>query len=319
MMAKSFLFSSVFVGMVWLHAGISFAGDVDFTSVDGIPDSLGLRDPGTLLFDTSLAETHRSLSSVSSEQFFDASGFSRASGRETSAVQPVQIPEPMLFDMVRPLGPNRGDLEFNTLAIFPWRARTGRAGDDPFGPGPTTKDRGQIEWAPEVEIALSDRFAIEFELPFEGSVLEELKVGLQWTFGTAFNNRYIHGVQVLIEPTPQFDTWNSTLVYIGGIRFDETWSTLMMFGGRMDLEGPNNVDTFERLFNASLFADINEWLTLGVETNTAIRLDGTSNFILVPQTHIELTHCMELQSGVGLGAASDGYELSGIIRLIYVP
>ena len=34
--------------------------------------------------------------------------------------------------------------------------------------------------------------------------------------------------------------WNSTLLYLGGIRFNETWSALMMFGGRMDLEGPRN-------------------------------------------------------------------------------
>ncbi len=237
----------------------------------------------------------------------------------TGGPRPVQIPEPLLFDMVRPLGPNRGDYEFNTLAIFPWRARGGVGSDDPFGPGPSTRDRGGIEWAPEVEIALSDRFAVEFELPFEGSVLEELKLGLQWTFGTAFGNRYIHGVQVLIEPTPQFETWSSTLLYLGGLRFNETWSTLIMFGGRMDLEGGNNPDSVERLFNASLFAEINEWLTLGLETNTATRLNGEGNFILVPQAHIELSRCLEVQSGLGLGAESDGYELSAILRVIYAP
>ena len=242
-----------------------------------------------------------------------------AGGRSERSEGPVQIPEPLLFDMVRPLGPNRGDFEINTLAIFPWRARSSDLSDDPFGPGPTTIDRRGIEWAPEIEIALSDRFAIEFELPFEGGVLEELKVGLQWTIGTAFDNRYIHGFQALIEPTPQFETWNSTLLYIGGIRFDETWSTLFMIGGRMDLEGPENVDTFERLINASLFAEVNDWLTLGLETNTAIRLDGSGNFILLPQAHIDLTDCIEIQSGIGLGAASEGYELSGILRVIYAP
>lgn len=92
-----------------------------------------------------------------------------------------------------------------------------------------------------------------------------------------------------------------------------------MFGTRMDLEGPNNIDTFERLFNASLFADMNEWLTVGLETNTAIRADGTSNFILVPQAHIELTDCLEIQSGIGLGAANEGYEMSAIVRVIYAP
>lgn len=229
----------------------------------------------------------------------------------------VRIPEPLLFDMVRPLGPSRGDLEFNTLAIFPWRAKNRDLGDDPFGPGTSTIDRQRIEWAPEVEIALSDQLAIEFELPFEGGKLEELKLGIQWTFGTAFDDHYIHGFQVLIEPTPQFETWNSTLLYIGGIRFDETWSALFMLGGRMDLEGPKNFESFERLVNASLFHEVNDWLTLGIESNLAIAMDGTNNFLLVPQTHVELTERWELQSGIGLGTASEGYELSAMIRVIY--
>lgn len=226
----------------------------------------------------------------------------------------VPIPEPLLFDLVRPLGPRQGEVEFNTLAIFPWRARNRDLTDDPFGPGPSTPDRRDIEWAPEVEWAIVDNFAIEFELPFEGGKLEELKLGLQWTFGTAFDDHYIHGVQVLIEPTPQWRQWNSTLLYLGGIRFDETWSALLMFGGRMDLEGPRNSDSFERLFNASLFADVTEDIVVGVETNFASRIDGRRQFIVVPQTHLEFTERIELQAGVGLGVADSGYELSGIIR-----
>lgn len=231
--------------------------------------------------------------------------------------RPVQIPEPLLFDMVRPLGPRTGDLEFNTLAVFPWRRRGLTGPRDPFGSGTATTDRGEIEWAPEVEVALSETFAIEFELPFEGGTLEELKLGLQWTFGTALDNQYIHGMQILLEPTPQFETWNSTLVYIGGFRFDETWSTLFMVGGRMDLEGPDNFETFERLVNASLFAEVVDWLTLGVEVNVATALRGRNNYIMVPQSHIQLTDTLELQAGIGLGAAHDGYELSGIIRGIW--
>lgn len=226
----------------------------------------------------------------------------------------VPVPEPLLFDLVRPLGPRQGEVEFNTLAIFPWRARNRDLTDDPFGPGPSTPDRRDIEWAPEVEWAIVDNFAIEFELPFEGGKLEELKLGLQWTFGTAFDDHYIHGVQVLIEPTPQWRQWNSTLLYLGGIRFDETWSALLMIGGRMDLEGPRNSDSFERLFNASLFADVTEDIVVGVETNFASRIDGRRQVIVVPQTHLEFTERIELQAGVGLGVADSGYELSGIIR-----
>jgi len=317
-MARPYILRIAFAFIVSLPTAASFADDAVLLAWDELFAASLPMEVDPLRYSVSPPGADRSLTPVSSGQHFSGGqGFFGASDRSASEPHPVRIPEPLLFDLVRPLGPTRGDFEFNTLAIFPWSARTNRAGDDPFGPGPTTKDRGQIEWAPEVEIALSDRFAIEFELPFEGTRLEELKVGLQWTFGTAFNNHFIHGMQVLIEPTPQFETWSSTLLYVGGLRFDETWSTLVMFGGRMDLEGPDNIETFERLFNVSLFADVNEWLTVGLETNTAIRLDGSGNFILVPQAHIELTSCLEIQTGAGFGAADDGYEMSGIIRVIY--
>jgi len=229
----------------------------------------------------------------------------------------VRVPEPLLFDLVRPLGAKRGELEFNTLALFPWSATNTKKDEDQFGSGPTTRDRGGIEWAPEVEYAVADNFAIEFEFPFEDNVLEEYKLGLQWTLGTAFDNHYIHGFQMLIEPTYSWEEWSTTLLYLGGIRFDDTWSALFMFGGRMNLEGPNNSESFERLFNASLFADLNYFTSVGLETNHAAKSDGTSEFILVPQIHLELAKHWQIQTGLGFGVASEGSEQSAILRVIY--
>ena len=230
--------------------------------------------------------------------------------------QRVDVPEPLLFDLVRPLGARKGELEFNTLAIFPWSASNTNPDDDPFGPSPTTFDKGGIEWAPEVEYALADNFAIEFEFPFESSTLEEYKLGLQWTIGTAFDNRYIHGFQVLVQPTSDWENWNSTLLYLAGIRFDETWSALIMAGGRMDLEGPDNAGTFERLLNASLFADVNRSARVGLETNYASKLDGTAEFILIPQLHYDFNDHFQVQAGLGFGAFSEGSEQSFILRVI---
>jgi hypothetical protein len=231
--------------------------------------------------------------------------------------QHVEVPEPLLFDLVRPLGARQGELEFNTLAVFPWAASNRNLDDDPFGSGPTSPDRGGIEWAPEVEYAIVDNLAIEFEFPFESSTLEEYKLGLQWTIGTAFENHYIHGFQMLVEPTTAWTNWNTTLLYLAGIRFDETWSALLMFGGRMDLEGPGNSQTFERLINASLFADVCESAKMGIETNYASSLDGSSQFIVVPQVHYGVTDHVEVQSGLGLGVFTEGFEQSFILRLIY--
>lgn len=272
---------------------------------------------------------HDLLSRFSLESFRHASPFESTASESTSplfineqnvpasAENPVKVPEPLLFDLVRPLGARKGELEFNTLAMFPWQARNKNTDEDPFGSGTTTIDREGIEWAPEIEYALADNFAIEFEFPFERGTLEEYKLGLQWTIGTAFNNHYIHGFQVLVEPNTRWRQWNSTLLYIGGIRFDEVWSALFMIGGRMDLEGPNNSETFQRLSNISLFADLSEELTLGVETNYASSPDGSSSYIVVPQAHYEFTEHFELQAGIGFGVARRSYEQSAVIRVIY--
>ena len=229
----------------------------------------------------------------------------------------VEIPEPLLFDLVRPLGAKQGEIEINTLSLFPWSQSNANPKDsDPFGIGPTTPDRKGIEWAPEIEYAIADNFAIEFELPFENSSLEEYKLGLQWTIGTAFNNHYIHGFQMLVEPTVEWDDWNTTLLYLGGIRFNDTWSCLFMLGGRMELDGSKNSQTFERILNLNLFANVANGTVLGVETNCASKLNGESSFIVIPQIHYDLTDGLQIQSGLGLGVFSGGMEQSFILRMI---
>ncbi len=229
----------------------------------------------------------------------------------------VDVPEPMLFDMVRPLGARRGELEANTLAIFPWRAKNRDLSNDPFGPGPQTRDLKGIEWAPEIEFAPVDNFAIEFELPYESSTLESYKLGLQWTIGTAFEDQYIHGFQMLIEPTVAWQGWNTTLLYIGGVRFDERWSALFMLGGRMNLRGPNTSETYESLFNLALFRELTPDIQLGVETNYAARLVDRRQLIVVPQIHCDLTRTIQIQAGMGFGTSIDATEESFIMRLIW--
>ncbi len=227
------------------------------------------------------------------------------------------IPEPMVFDLVRPLGAKKGELEINSLAIFPWRSVNRDPSRDPFGSGQTTPDRGLIEWAPEVEYAFADGWAIEFELPFEGSQLEAYKVALQGTFGSAFDGHYIHGFQWIVEPNTDWQRWNSTLLYLAGIRFDEKWSALMMLGGRMDLAGRNNAQTFERLFNATLFHEVNDGLTLGTELNHAVGNRGRTQTLIVPQFHYDISRTFQLQSGIGVGLFDQGSEQSVILRVIW--
>lgn len=109
------------------------------------------------------------------------------------------IPEPMVFDLVRPLGARRGELEINTLGLFPLRnrGRSRSVRDVPDALEDT--DETRIDWAPEIEYALFDDFAVELELPFEDEKLVAYKFAAQWTLGTTMDGKMIHGTQGIAE------------------------------------------------------------------------------------------------------------------------
>ncbi len=79
-------------------------------------------------------------------------------GEGTLASAAPRIPEPMVYDLVRPLGAPRGELEIHSLFLRPLR-------------------RGRpLEWVPEVEYTFAKGHGIEFDLPAEGSVAESFKL-----------------------------------------------------------------------------------------------------------------------------------------------
>ncbi|WP_241557346.1 hypothetical protein [Croceibacterium ferulae] len=189
------------------------------------------------------------------------------------------IPEPMVFDMVRALGAEQGELEINTLAqMSPW-------------------DSGRVEWAPEIEYALFDRFAVELELPFENTRLSELKFGLQGTFGTFNNGQAIHGVQYLGIHDRHDGSYTSTLVYILGQRLGARLSSVTMVGiGGVDLGSRKGHNAM--IVNHSVFADLSDRSTAGVEVNFEGGRQG--GLLLMPQMHHTLAPGTQLQAGFGV-------------------
>lgn len=202
----------------------------------------------------------------------------------------------MVFDLVRPLGARKGEFEMNTLVIVPLRRTNGVPGEIPDSLG---LDGQGIEWAPEIEYAVWDGVALEFELPFEDAALGAYKAAAQWTFGTAFEEKFIHGAQVILQYDLNPSTWLPTALYIAGVRFDNTWSALGMFGVRGDTAADNPSARLEQLVNVSLFADVAHALTLGVETNYAATMSGKSSMLLMPQFHWEIRDRFMVQAGAG--------------------
>lgn len=225
--------------------------------------------------------------------------------QETDVVETVSIPEPLMFDLVRGLGARKGELEINALADFPINNISSR----------------EVEWAPEVEYALFDGFAVELELPFENFELEAVKMAIQWTIGQSKNNKYIHGIQIIGETMLHDNITEFSFLYVPAYRFNETWSTLGLFGMMLEIgsDAPAKKETI--LLNASVFADLNEHIVLGLElNNTDPTLQGRDNnemsLLVLPQMHYEFDSGLAFQFGLGPRFEENETEASFVLRLI---
>jgi len=202
---------------------------------------------------------------------------SAASAEETRG---PHVPEPMVFDLVRPLTARRGELEANVLAL-----------------SPLSGQERVLEWAPEVEYAVADGSAVEIELPFEGGRLAELKVGLQQSFGTLDGGRSVHGVQYLGVYERQTDRTSHALLYLHGRRWNTRLSTLSMIGIG-DVRVGQSERTAGLLVNHSTFYDLNEASVAGLEVNYNSAPDG--GVLLMPQYHRRLSGRLSAQAGAGV-------------------
>ncbi len=212
----------------------------------------------------------------------------------------LHIPEPMVFDLVHSLGVEKGAFEANVLALFPLN---------------DTSDRF-IDWAPEIEYAVSDGVAIEFELPFEDSDLHAYKFAAQFTFDRARGSRHISGTQFIVEKIKDDDIWELTALYLRGVQFNQRDSAMMMFGARTEVGGDAG-DQDEILINVSLFRELNHRTVIGIENDLGIGLDEDSHLTIFPQVHYEITDTLEIQFGAGAEIDEDNTDFSAGFRFIY--
>ncbi|MBT8291904.1 MAG: hypothetical protein KJN70_01415 [Eudoraea sp.] len=214
------------------------------------------------------------------------------------------IPEPMVFDLVRELGARQGELEINVLAEFPLNNASSR----------------HIEWAPEIEYAIWDNFAVEFELPIEDDTLEALKAALQYTFGKSKSGNFIHGAQFMVEKIRKTDKWDLSLLYIPAYRFNETWSVLAMLGLRQQVGSDSQNKTTTLLLNATVFAEISKRITVGLEFNNSdpgnFDEEEELELLAMPQVHIEFSDHWSLQTGVGGEFTDSKVNATAAFRMI---
>jgi len=199
-------------------------------------------------------------------------------GIPTQSIFALEVPEPMVFDLVRGLDSKAGELEINTLFMSP------------------LNNDGTLEWAPEIEYAVADGVALEFEIPFKNSELEAYKFAGQFTLGETTNA--IHGIQLIYEDFQNHNQSEYTALWLTGMALSSKNTAMLMIGPRFT-QGEDVEDMSELIFNATLFHQMSNHLTLGLETNLAYHDNNDWNYLVMPQLHYELTKMYQLQFGVG--------------------
>lgn len=222
---------------------------------------------------------------ASAQHRFDPDEGTLSSGRP-------RIPEPMVFDLVRPLGAVRGELEVNSLFRV------------------NASSPVHLQWAPEVEYTFADGYGIEFELPLVDGGIESTKAAVQGTLPGPRPKRFIHGWQGIWERSVEGET-DVDLLYLAGARVHRRWSVFSMTGAR---RAEHDHDArMVALGNYSVFFDASKRTTLGLETNLSRDSEGAWRTLLMPQVHARSSR-LNLQGGVGVLRADGRYVVQMALR-----
>ena len=228
------------------------------------------------------------------------------------------IPEPMVFDLIRPLGVRKGEFEANVLGILPLsRQRTSDPQFDFVG-GSDNEDikAGTLELAPEVEYGVLDNFAVELELPIVDGSVVAIKGAGQYTFTAGTTPSFTHGAQNIVLHDVTSHALSTSLLYLAGYRFSPCWSALAMLGANREFGGDNSGSRTLGILNATLFAQWSPNWTLGLETNYANTARGNASLLVMPQVHTRLSQRFSAQLGVGSQMREGRSVTEMIFRLV---
>jgi hypothetical protein len=191
----------------------------------------------------------------------------------------LNVPEPMVYDLVRPLGVKQGDLEINALVDV-------NAATD------------EVSWAPEVEYGLADDVGVELELPIENTRHERYKLAIQHTLELSTARGMATGWQAFVDMHKHSRAVSADATYIIAKRWTDQWSSLSMLGLRV--QNINRRARADYLLNHSVFYDASTRLTLGMEMNQEISRGGTWRYRLTPQVHVDASERYTLQMGMAV-------------------
>lgn len=201
----------------------------------------------------------------------------------------------MRFDLVRGLGVEAGEVEGNVLLVVPTSVPT------------------HVEWAPEIEWAPIDNFAVELELSTLDQHIEALKASAQLTLPGPRHGRLAHGLQ-LTARLPFVGESQAHLIHVVALSMGAHVSLMAMIGPRLAFG--DRVEP-ELLVNGALFFSLPDGHALGLETTWA-RGREHADLGVLPQVHVAFGRHVRLQLGLGArrSGASDRWAGEVGIRVI---
>ncbi|HSH72548.1 MAG TPA: hypothetical protein VK974_05760 [Methylophilaceae bacterium] len=214
-----------------------------------------------------------------------------------SSSEEFGIPEPLVFDMVRPLGSPKGEVEVNAFLN-------------------QSSSSVPMQWSPEIEYSLADGYAIELQLPYENSRLGEYQVAMQATLPALIEGRMVQGLQGIARKTRHSNAHSADVLYLNGIRFSEMWSTMNMVGARKTAF--NGDGEIHGLLNSAWFYHLSSQLILGVEVNNEIHKHNNWHYRLTPQVHYSFDDNKAVQFGVGPSRLADDKKVEKLMALRFV-
>ena len=278
---------SLLASAIWLGSGCLFGAGVGLADEeDDEPDRMHDSDgDGIPDFEEDANHNHRvdhgETDPLNPDTDGDGAddGVERRKGTDPAHNALIDFPEPMVFDMVRGLGSEQGEIEANTLVLVP-------------------TDPAHVFWAPEIEAAVIDRLAIELELGIYNVDLEVLKLALQGTVALQEDGSHGHGLQGLVEYLIDEDAILATALYILGVRLAPAVTWVSLIGPAIESHvGGETYGGF--LVNFSFAYAPHPRVVVATEQN----IEWFPSFYLIrwmPQVHWQACSRFQWQAGFGL-------------------
>jgi hypothetical protein len=212
-----------------------------------------------------------------------------------------EIPEPLVFDLVRPLGAKKGELEINALVR-------------------SEKQYGfeELHVSPEIEYVFAKNLAFELEAPMIGSKPDSIKTTLQWTIGfSGKKKQMVNGIQLMTERYVMNTFHNEvTPLFIHGHRLSLDWSYLSMFGAQYtDLQYQHSLIPVMNFTLFYVYSHSRE-IEFGLEHNLLGIGETFKYYRIVPQLEIIFHNHWKMQYGFGGLFANHEWQTTTDFRVI---